>query len=193
MIAGRARSRRIAIATEAAECRGARRSDDRALDRRERARRRPVRTWATSTAGIREYALARDLASGSTAEMRYRVNYSDLLGLLGRYREALAARRGGARARPRARRGAHLGSIMAQNMAVPLLERGEIDRVEEMLRARLHAGHAAGVPHVRDHDAGARARVARAVRRGCRARCASGFRRSRRPGPSSGRSGTTAS
>jgi len=83
--------------------------------------------------GIREYALARDLATGSTAEMRYRVNYSDLLGLLGRYQEALElAEEGLARARELGVERTS-GSIMAQNMVVPLLERGEIDRVEEML------------------------------------------------------------
>ncbi|WEK61791.1 MAG: AAA family ATPase [Candidatus Microbacterium colombiense] len=83
--------------------------------------------------GIREYRLSRDLARGSTAEMRYRVNYSDLLGLLGRYREALVlAEEGLARARELGVERTS-GSIMAQNMAVPLLERGEIGRVEEML------------------------------------------------------------
>lgn len=83
--------------------------------------------------GIREYVLARDLATGSTAEMRYRVNYSDLLGLLGRYQEALEiAEEGLARARELGVERTS-GSIMAQNMVVPLLERGEIDRVEEML------------------------------------------------------------
>lgn len=83
--------------------------------------------------GIREYGRAGDLARGTTAEMRYRVNYSDLLCLLGRYTEALdLAQEGLARARTLGVERTS-GSIMAQNMVVPLLERGEIDRVEEML------------------------------------------------------------
>lgn len=83
--------------------------------------------------GVREYRIARELARGSTAEMRYRVNYSDLLCLLGRYTEALLlAQEGLTRARALGVERTS-GSIMAQNMVVPLLERGEIDRVEEML------------------------------------------------------------
>lgn len=84
-------------------------------------------------AGIREYERARDLAEGSNAEMRYRVNYSDLLTLLGRYREAVALAEDGlerARALGVERT---TGSILAQNMMVPLLELGEVQRVEDML------------------------------------------------------------
>ena len=87
--------------------------------------------------GLREYELARTLARGSTAELRYRVNYSDLLTLLGRYREAVElAEEGLARSR---RFGVERtsGSVMTQNMAVPLLELGEIERVEEMLAREL--------------------------------------------------------
>ena len=84
-------------------------------------------------AGVREYARARDLAAGSTAEMRYRVNYSDLLTLLGRYREAVAVAEEGLRRARELRVERTSGSIMAQNMIVPLLELGEIERVEEML------------------------------------------------------------
>jgi len=87
--------------------------------------------------GVREYERARALARGSTADLRYRVNYSDLLTLLGRYREAVAlAEDGLARSR---RFGVERtsGSVMTQNMAVPLLELGEIERVEEMLAREL--------------------------------------------------------
>ncbi|WP_341940576.1 AAA family ATPase [Microbacterium sp. LWH10-1.2] len=87
--------------------------------------------------GAREYELARTLAKGSTAELRYRVNYSDLLTLLGRYREAVAlAEEGLARSRTFGVERTS-GSVMTQNMAVPLLELGEIERVEEMLRREL--------------------------------------------------------
>ncbi|WP_156149047.1 helix-turn-helix transcriptional regulator [Microbacterium oxydans] len=83
--------------------------------------------------GVREYERARELATGSTAEMRYRVNYSDLLTLLGRYREAVEVAEEGLRRARELRVERTSGSIMAQNMVVPLLELGEIERVEEML------------------------------------------------------------
>ncbi|MCS3442747.1 helix-turn-helix transcriptional regulator [Microbacterium phyllosphaerae] len=88
-------------------------------------------------AGHREYALALRLAKGTNAEMRYRVNYSDLLGLLGRYRDAVQVAEDGlapARAFGVERT---TGALMTQNMAVPLLEMGEIDRVEGMLAREL--------------------------------------------------------
>ena len=83
--------------------------------------------------GVREYERARVLAVGSNAEMRYRVNYSDLLTLLGRYREAVEVAEEGLRRARELRVERTSGSIMAQNMIVPLLELGEIERVEEML------------------------------------------------------------
>lgn len=83
--------------------------------------------------GVREYARAYELATGSDAEMRYRVNYSDLLTLLGRYREAVEVAEEGLRRARELRVERTSGSIMAQNMVVPLLELGEIGRVEEML------------------------------------------------------------
>jgi DNA-binding CsgD family transcriptional regulator/tetratricopeptide (TPR) repeat protein len=84
-------------------------------------------------AGVREYERARELAAGPNAEMRYRVNYSDLLTLLGRYREAVEVAEEGLRRARELRVERTSGSIMAQNMVVPLLELGEIERVEEML------------------------------------------------------------
>lgn len=83
--------------------------------------------------GVREYERARVLATGTTAEMRYRVNYSDLLTLLGRYREAVEVAEEGLQRARELRVERTSGSIMAQNMVVPLLELGEIARVEEML------------------------------------------------------------
>lgn len=83
--------------------------------------------------GVREYERARELAAGSTAEMRYRVNYSDLLTLLGRYREAVAVAEEGLRRARELRVERTSGSIMAQNMIVSLLELGEIGTVEDML------------------------------------------------------------
>lgn len=84
-------------------------------------------------AGIREYERAHELAAGPNAEMRYRVNYSDLLMLLGRYREAVEVAEDGLRLARELRVERTSGSIMTQNMVVPLLEMGEIARVEDML------------------------------------------------------------
>ncbi|WP_337002248.1 MULTISPECIES: helix-turn-helix transcriptional regulator [unclassified Microbacterium] len=87
--------------------------------------------------GIRDYDRARTLARGSTAELKYRVNFSDLLTLLGRYREAVQlAEDGLARSRTYGVERTS-GSVMTQNMAVPLLELGEVERVEEMLAREL--------------------------------------------------------
>lgn len=86
---------------------------------------------------VREYQLARSLARGSTADLRYRVNYSDLLTLLGRYRDAVALAEEGLTRSRRFGVERTSGSVMTQNMAVPLLELGEIDRVEEMLAREL--------------------------------------------------------
>ncbi|MFS0853207.1 helix-turn-helix transcriptional regulator [Microbacterium sp. 179-I 3D4 NHS] len=80
-----------------------------------------------------EFDRARDLARSSNAELRYRVNYSDALTLLGRYDEALlVAEEGLARARSLGVARSS-GSIMVQNMSVALFERGEIERVDEMM------------------------------------------------------------
>lgn len=83
--------------------------------------------------GIAEFERARDLAASSNAELRYRVNYSDALTLLGRYDEAmLIAEEGLERARSLGVLRSS-GSIMMQNMSVALFERGEIARVDEMM------------------------------------------------------------
>ncbi|MGK3949045.1 helix-turn-helix transcriptional regulator [Microbacterium sp. K2] len=85
----------------------------------------------------REYALALSLAKSANPELRYRVNYSDLLALLGRYRDAVVvAEDGMARARAYGVERT-TGAMITQNMAVPLLELGEIERVEGMLEREL--------------------------------------------------------
>jgi len=84
-----------------------------------------------------EYAVALERADTTNAELRYRVNYSDILGLLGRYRDAVrVAEEGMARSREYGVERT-TGAIMTQNMAVPLLELGEIERVEGMLAREL--------------------------------------------------------
>lgn len=88
----------------------------------------------------REYALAISLAKSANPELRYRVNYSDLLTLLGRYRDAVVvAEDGMARARAYGVERT-TGAMITQNMAVPLLELGEIERVEGMLARELAQG-----------------------------------------------------
>lgn len=82
---------------------------------------------------VGEYEIARSKARSSTAELRYRVNFSDLLAHRGRYREAVQlAEEGLARARSVGVERTS-GSVMTQNIAVPLLELGEIEQVEQML------------------------------------------------------------
>ncbi|MFJ4223800.1 AAA family ATPase [Microbacterium sp. NPDC089695] len=84
-----------------------------------------------------EYATALAKAATTNAELRYRVNYSDLLGLLGRYRDAVRiAQEGVTRAREYGVERT-TGAIMTQNMAVPLLELGEVEQVERMLSREL--------------------------------------------------------
>jgi len=135
MIAGRL-VEAVALATEAGERARRAGSDD------EQSIAANVRGGALAhlgdlDAGHREYALALRLAKGTNAEMRYRVNYSDLLGLLGRYTDAIRVAEDGlapARAFGVERT---TGALMTQNMAVPLLERGEVEQVEEILAREL--------------------------------------------------------
>ncbi|MGB4137527.1 MAG: AAA family ATPase, partial [Microbacterium sp.] len=72
-------------------------------------------------------------ASDNDARLRYRVNYSDVLCLLGRHHEAVRiAEEGIAHARELGLERTS-GSILTQNMVEPLLHLGEIDRVETLL------------------------------------------------------------
>lgn len=83
--------------------------------------------------GIAAYDTARERAGDTSAELRYRVNFSDTLTLLGRYREAVdVAEEGLVRARAFGVERTS-GAILTQNMMVPLLELGFIERVERLL------------------------------------------------------------
>ncbi len=83
--------------------------------------------------GFDAYEIARVRAVDSNAELRYRVNFSDTLTLLGRYREAVqVAEEGFTRARSLGVERTS-GSILTQNMMGPLLELGHIDRAEQLL------------------------------------------------------------
>lgn len=73
------------------------------------------------------------ITRGSGSELRYRVNYSDVLTLLGNYREAVAvADEGLTRARELGVERS-VGSFMVQNMVEPLLSLGHVDEAERRL------------------------------------------------------------
>ncbi|MDQ0643902.1 ATP-binding protein [Microbacterium murale] len=73
--------------------------------------------------------------SNGGAELRYHVNYSDMLALLGRHREAFeVAEAGVVRARELGVERAS-GTLMGQNMVEPLLTLGDIDGVKARLSA----------------------------------------------------------
>ena len=93
-------------------------------------------------ADFREAALFAPRSNGG-AELRYYVNYSDMLGLLGRHSEAFeVAEAGVKRARELGVERAS-GALMVQNMVEPLLTLGDIDEA----RARL-VGVPIGRPQV---------------------------------------------
>lgn len=135
MVAGRL-SDAIDIATEA-EGRGEAAGSDEEMSIAANIRAASLAHLGRVAESHEQYALALARANTTNAELRYRVNYSDLLGLLGRYRDAVrVAEEGMERAREYGVERT-TGAIMTQNMAVPLLEMGEIERVEGMLAREL--------------------------------------------------------
>ncbi|WP_295014084.1 helix-turn-helix transcriptional regulator [uncultured Microbacterium sp.] len=83
-------------------------------------------------AGLADFRLSWEHATDHDAQLRYRVNYADSLNKLGRFREAVeVAEAGVAHARTLGVERTS-GAILSHNMVEPLLERGEIDRVEEV-------------------------------------------------------------
>ncbi|MFD5213846.1 ATP-binding protein [Microbacterium sp. NPDC058345] len=87
--------------------------------------------------GLADYRLAWERAEGSTAQMRYRVNYSDSLYLLGRHREAVRVAEEGIEHARTLGVERTSGSILTQNLAEPLLQLGEIARTESLLAGDL--------------------------------------------------------
>ncbi|KHK95654.1 hypothetical protein LK09_18435 [Microbacterium mangrovi] len=86
---------------------------------------------------LADFASAREYAGNTNATLRYYVNYSDTLTMLGRYREAVAvAEEGLDRARALGVERSS-GSMLVQNMIEPLVELGEIDRAEALLTRSL--------------------------------------------------------
>ena len=84
-------------------------------------------------AGLADFREAWSHASNMDAQLKYRVNFSDTLYNLGRYREAVQLAEGGMDDARRLGIERTSGSILTQNRAEPLLELGEIDRVERLL------------------------------------------------------------
>ncbi|GAA3758462.1 LuxR family transcriptional regulator [Microbacterium kribbense] len=80
-----------------------------------------------------DYAVAREHARDPAALLHYQVNYSDMLSVIGRYREAVTvAEEGLAQARAMGIERTS-GSLMIQNTVEALLELGEIERVDALL------------------------------------------------------------
>ena len=84
-------------------------------------------------AGLADYRTAWEHAVTVDAQLRYRVNYSDALHNLGRYSAAVQLAEGGVDDAKRFGVERTSGSMLTQNRAEPLLELGQIDRVERLL------------------------------------------------------------
>ncbi|MBS1672945.1 MAG: AAA family ATPase [Actinobacteria bacterium] len=83
-------------------------------------------------AGLADFRLSWEHAADHDAQLRYRVNFADSLNMLGRFREAVdVAEAGVAHSRTLGVERSS-GAILSHNMVEPLLELGEIDRVEEI-------------------------------------------------------------
>ena len=88
--------------------------------------------------GLADFALARKLAQGDTpAQLRYFVNYSDTLHLLGRYEESLAEASEGLALASDAGVERSSGSILAVNTVDPLFALGRWDEADELINASL--------------------------------------------------------
>ncbi|MEJ1089805.1 AAA family ATPase [Microbacterium sp. Mu-80] len=84
-------------------------------------------------AGFDDFAVAWANAEDLNAQLKYRVNVSDALYNLGRYREAVELAEGGMDDARRMGVERTSGSILTQNRVEPLLELGEVGRVEQLL------------------------------------------------------------
>ena len=85
-------------------------------------------------AGLADLALAREFAVGNdSARLRYWVNQSDALNLIGRYEEAVhTAEEGAERARQRGVERTS-GAVLLSNVISPLYALGQTSRADEML------------------------------------------------------------
>ncbi|SEF89442.1 regulatory protein, luxR family [Microbacterium azadirachtae] len=83
-------------------------------------------------AGLADFRLSWEHAVDHDAQLRYRVNYADSLNMLGRFREAVEVAEAGVAHSRTLGVERSTGAILSHNMVEPLLELGEIDRVEEI-------------------------------------------------------------
>jgi DNA-binding NarL/FixJ family response regulator len=83
-------------------------------------------------AGLADFRLSWEHAVDHDAQLRYRVNFADSLNMLGRFREAVEVAEAGVAHSRTLGVERSTGAILSHNMAEPLLELGEIDRVEEI-------------------------------------------------------------
>ncbi len=83
-------------------------------------------------AGLADFRLSWEHAADHDAQLRYRVNYADSLNMLGRFREAVEVAEAGVAHSRTLGVERSTGAILSHNMVEPLLELGEIDRVEEI-------------------------------------------------------------
>jgi len=82
--------------------------------------------------GLADFRLSWEHAVDHDAQLRYRVNYADSLNMLGRFREAVEVAEAGVAHSRTLGVERSTGAILSHNMVEPLLELGEIDRVEEI-------------------------------------------------------------
>ncbi|MBS1907520.1 MAG: AAA family ATPase [Actinobacteria bacterium] len=81
-------------------------------------------------AGLADFRLSWEHAADHDAQLRYRVNYADSLNMLGRFREAVEVAEAGVTHSRTLGVERSTGAILSHNMVEPLLELGEIERVE---------------------------------------------------------------
>ena len=90
------------------------------------------------SAGLAEYDLARDLARGNTKiELRYFINYSDVLHLTGRYQDSVDVALAGielARSKGLER---SIGAMLAGNAAEPMIALGQWEQAYAMIKRAL--------------------------------------------------------
>ncbi|GAA4489141.1 LuxR family transcriptional regulator [Microbacterium panaciterrae] len=88
-------------------------------------------------AGLADFRLSWEHATDHDAQLRYRVNFADTLNMLGRFREAVAVAELGVEHSRSLGVERATGSILSHNMIEPLIELGEIARVEAAMASDL--------------------------------------------------------
>ncbi|QIK62848.1 AAA family ATPase [Leucobacter viscericola] len=97
--------------------------------------------------GLTDLLRARPLAVNGSSLMKFHTNYSDLLNILGRYHEAVEVAEEGLVVSRRYGVERSTGAILMQNLVEPLLELGEIERVEQLLQLGIDS-HAVRIQQV---------------------------------------------